>query len=45
MISFKLGIEYIEWFELFSLYEKVGMFKQFIENKEFDKIACLTGRK
>ena len=38
MISYKLGSEYINWSELFDLYEKVGMLKRFIENREFDKI-------
>ncbi len=38
MISYKLGLEYINWSELFDLYKKVGMLKRFIENREFDKI-------
>lgn len=38
MISYKLGLEYINWSELFDLYKRVGMLKRFIENREFDKI-------
>ncbi|MBU3098546.1 MULTISPECIES: GNAT family N-acetyltransferase [Clostridium] len=38
MISYKIGLECIEWSQLFSLYEKVGMLKRFIESKEFNKI-------
>ena len=38
MISYKLGLEYINWSELFDLYKKVGMLKRFIENRDFDKI-------
>ncbi|MBU3202117.1 GNAT family N-acetyltransferase [Clostridium estertheticum] len=38
MISYKIGLECIEWCQLFSLYEKVGMLKRFIESKEFNKI-------
>lgn len=38
MISYKLGLEYINWSELFNLYEKVGLLRSFIENREFDKI-------
>jgi len=38
MISYKLGLEYINWSELFDLYKKVEMLKRFIENREFDKI-------
>lgn len=38
MISYKLGLENINWSELFDLYKKVGMLKRFIENREFDKI-------
>ncbi|AGK98705.1 GNAT family N-acetyltransferase [Clostridium pasteurianum] len=38
MISYKLGLEYINWSELFNLYEKVGLLRRFIENREFDKI-------
>lgn len=38
MISYKLGLEYINWSELFDLYKNVGMLKRFIENREFDKI-------
>ena len=38
MISYKTGLECIEWPQLFSLYEKVGMIKRFIESKEFNKI-------
>lgn len=38
MISLKIGIEYVDWPQLFSLYEKVGLLKRYIENKEFDKI-------
>jgi len=38
MISYKIGLEYIDWSQLFSLYEKVGMLRRFIENRESDKI-------
>ena len=38
MISYKLSIQCINWSELFVLYERVGMLKRFIENREFDKI-------
>jgi len=38
MYSYKLGLEYINWSELFDLYKKVGMLKRFIENRDFDKI-------
>ncbi|MBX4267259.1 GNAT family N-acetyltransferase [Clostridium estertheticum] len=38
MISYKIGLECIEWPQLFNLYEKVGMLKRFIESKEFNKI-------
>ncbi|MBX4262072.1 GNAT family N-acetyltransferase [Clostridium estertheticum] len=38
MISYKIGLECIEWSQLFKLYEKVGMLKRFIESKEFNKI-------
>lgn len=38
MISYKLGSEFINWSELFNLYEKVGMLRRFIEKGEIDKI-------
>ncbi len=38
MISYKLGLDKIDWTSLFSLYEKTGLLKRFIENKEIDKI-------
>lgn len=38
MISYKLSIQCINWSELFVLYERVGMLRRFIENREFDKI-------
>lgn len=38
MISYKIGLEGIDWFQLFSLYEEVGLLRRFIEGKEFDKI-------
>lgn len=38
MISYKIGLECIEWPQFFTLYEKVGMLKRFIESKEFNKI-------
>jgi ribosomal protein S18 acetylase RimI-like enzyme len=38
MISYKIGLEYINWSELFDLYKKVGILKRFIENREYDKI-------
>lgn len=38
MISYKLGLENIDWTSLFSLYERVGLLRKFIENKEIDKI-------
>jgi ribosomal protein S18 acetylase RimI-like enzyme len=38
MISYKLGLEYIDWSELFHLYGKINMLRRFIENREFDKI-------
>ncbi len=38
MVSYKLGLEQINWSGLFNLYEKTGLLRRFIENKEFDKI-------
>ena len=38
MLSYKLGLEDMNWHELIKLYEKVGMLRHLIENKEFDKI-------
>ena len=38
MISYKVGLSNFNWAELFDLYEKVGMLRRFIENKELDKI-------
>lgn len=38
MISYKFGLEQINWPGLFNLYEKTGLLRRFIENKEFDKI-------
>ena len=38
MISYRQGLEYINWDKLFDLYKKVGLLRRFIENGEFDKI-------
>jgi aralkylamine N-acetyltransferase len=38
MISYELGLEKMNWSELFTLYTKVGMLRHLLENKEFDKI-------
>jgi aralkylamine N-acetyltransferase len=38
MISYKFGTEHINWPALFELYEKVGLLRRFIENKEFEKV-------
>ena len=37
-VKSSVGLEYINWSELFDLYKKVGILKRFIENREFDKI-------
>ena len=38
MISYKIGLECIEWPQFFTLYDTVRMLKRFIESKEFNKI-------
>jgi predicted N-acetyltransferase YhbS len=38
MISYRQGLEYINWDKLFDLYKKVGLLRRFIESGEFDKI-------
>ncbi|EHJ00447.1 GCN5-related N-acetyltransferase [Clostridium sp. DL-VIII] len=40
MISYKIGLEYIDWPQLFNLYERVGLLRRFIESREFDKIQA-----
>lgn len=38
MISYKVGLENIQWDKLFDLYKRVGLLKRFIENNEYHKI-------
>jgi len=38
VISYKLGSEHIDWSSLFRLYERTGLLRRFIENREIDKI-------
>ncbi|WP_346877923.1 hypothetical protein [Clostridium sp. UBA5712] len=38
MISYKVGLENIQWDKLFDLYKRVGLLKRFMENNEYHKI-------
>ncbi len=38
MISYKIGLEHINWDKLFDLYKRAGLLRRFIESGEFNKI-------
>jgi len=38
MISYKIGLDYIDWNKLFDLYKNVGLLRRFIESGEFNKV-------
>lgn len=38
MICYRLGLDHIDWNDLFNLYERTGLLRRFIESREFDKI-------
>jgi len=44
MVSYELGLECMDWTALFTLYEKAGMLRHLIQNKEFDKIKTAFGK-
>jgi ribosomal protein S18 acetylase RimI-like enzyme len=44
MIIYKIGLEDINWSQLFSLYEKAGLLGRFIKSGEFDKIQIAFER-
>lgn len=44
MIVYKIGIKDIEWSLLLNLYEKAGIMKRFVQNKEYEKIKIAFER-
>lgn len=38
MVVYKIGIENLDWEQLFNLYKKVGLLSRFINNKDFDSV-------
>jgi aralkylamine N-acetyltransferase len=44
VIVYQVGIKDINWQELLNLYEKAGLMKRFVQNKEYEKIKTAFER-